>query len=135
MLAISLTWLRRSLRLWWHTLLSEEVQAGNVVMYSHNIGAEVTTAKNAERAFDHNALFHAIWSHALRHNCNLWMERAPSKFNISESPSRFSLQDPRGHRSMLAQISIGEMYQGKVEADTSQEQSGLRGNLSGRMSI
>ena len=68
---------------------SNELQGEKVVLYSDNTGAEAATAKGSARAFDHNALVHEIWSHALRHSIHLWIERVPSKFNISDSPSRF----------------------------------------------
>ena len=91
---------------------SAELQGEKVVLYSDNKGAEATTAKGSARAFDHNALVHEIWSHALRHKIHLWIERVPSKFNISDSPSRFRykiLEDLRAkwRRPVLEDIYLG----------------------------
>ena len=88
---------------------SNEVQGEKVLLYSDNKGAEATTAKGSARAFDHNALVHEIWSHALRHNFHLWVERVPSKFNIADSPSRFRykiLEDIKAkwRRPVLAEV-------------------------------
>ena len=52
-------------------------------------GAERSTTKGASRAFDHNALVHGIWSFTLKHRIDLWVERVPSEFNISDCPSRW----------------------------------------------
>lgn len=66
-----------------------ELAGRKVVLYSDNVGAEKATAKGSARAFDHNDLVHSIWSFALHHKVRLWVERVPSKYNISDSPSRF----------------------------------------------
>lgn len=60
-----------------------------VILYSDNSGAEKSTVKGAARAPDHNSLVHAIWTHVLRQRIHLWIERVPSKDNISDCPSRF----------------------------------------------
>ncbi len=52
-------------------------------------GAEGATKKGSAKAFDHNQLIHEIWSHAFLQKMALWVERVPSEFNISDSPSRF----------------------------------------------
>ena len=62
------------------------------MLFSDNSGAEKATAKGSPRAFDHNALIHEIWTHAVAHDIKLWVERVPSEFNISDSPSRFDYQ-------------------------------------------
>ena len=51
-------------------------------------GAEHSTARGAARAFDHNQIIHEIWSLCFGKQINLWIERVPSKDNISDSPSR-----------------------------------------------
>ena len=45
--------------------------------------------KGAAKAFDHNALVHNIWTFALHHRIDLWVERVPSELNISDCPSRW----------------------------------------------
>jgi len=55
-------------------------------------GAEKATVKGAAKAFDHNDMIHEIWMHAFIHKIKLWVERVPSKYNISDSPSRFEYQ-------------------------------------------
>ncbi len=73
-----------------------EVKGRKLVLFSDNSGAEKSTVKGSSRAFDHNMLIHEIWTHAVAHDIKLWIERVPSEFNISDSPSRFDyklLQD------------------------------------------
>ena len=55
-------------------------------------GAEYSTAGGSAKAFDHNQLIHEIWTLVMRHRVHLWIERVPSKFNISDSPSRGEYQ-------------------------------------------
>ena len=66
-----------------------EIAGRKVILYSDNVGAEKATAHGSAKAFDHNALIHEIWMHVFIHKIKLWIERVPSKFNISDSPSRF----------------------------------------------
>ena len=68
---------------------TSELSGRKVVLYSDNTGAEATANKGSAKAFDHNMLQHAIWSHVLTHGIHLWIERVPSKENISDLPSRF----------------------------------------------
>ena len=63
-----------------------------VEMYGNSVclaGAEKATTKGSARAFDHNQLVHEIWYHAYLCKIRLWVERVPSKENISDLPSRF----------------------------------------------
>ena len=94
---------------------SNELQGEQVVLYSDNKGAEATTAKGSARAFDHNALVHEIWSHALRYNFHLWIERVPSKLNIADSPSRFRYKILEGIKARWRKPVLAEMYLGKEE--------------------
>ena len=68
------------------------LQGRKVILYSDNKGAEHTTARGSARAFDHNQLVHEIWTLVFQLGIHLWIERVPSKFNISDSPSRFEYQ-------------------------------------------
>ena len=51
-------------------------------------GAEGCTRKGSAKAFDHNMLIHVIWELAFQRRVALWIERVPSKDNISDLPSR-----------------------------------------------
>jgi len=51
-------------------------------------GAEHATARGSARAFDHNQIIHEVWSLCFARRVDLWIERVPSKYNISDSPSR-----------------------------------------------
>ena len=84
----------------------KELAARRVVLYSDNkgrlrkkvvaapmgatymAGAEHATARGSARALDHNQIIHEIWTLCLRQKIDLWIERVPSKDNISDSPSR-----------------------------------------------
>ena len=66
-----------------------ELADRKVLLYSDNKGAEGCTCKGSAKAFDHNMLVHTIWWHCFSHHIHLWIERVPSKDNISDSPSRF----------------------------------------------
>ena len=92
---------------------SKELQGEKVVVYSDNKGAEATAAKGSARAFDHNALVHEIWSHALWHSIHLWIERVPSKFNIADSPSRFRYKILEDLEARWRRPVMAEMYLGK----------------------
>ena len=46
--------------------------------------------KGRTKSWDHCAMVHENWSHALVNRMHLWVERVPSKDNISDSPSRES---------------------------------------------
>ena len=77
-----------------------------VVLYSDNTGAEHATDKGSANAADHNKMVHEVWTLAfrccpfwcfvrfvpccvtIRYNMHLWIERVPSKQNISDLPSR-----------------------------------------------
>ena len=56
------------------------------------VGAEGSLRKGSAKAFDHNDLIHEIWTLAVKMNIALWIERVPSKYNISDSPSRSEWQ-------------------------------------------
>ena len=43
-------------------------------------------------AFDHNQIIHEVWTMVFQEGIHLWVERVPSKYNISDSPSRFEHQ-------------------------------------------
>ena len=93
---------------------SHVLQGEKVVLYSDNKGAEAITSKGSARAFDHNALVHEIWSHAFLNSIHLWIERVPSKFNISDSPSRFRykiLENLRARwcKPVMAALHLGEV--------------------------
>jgi hypothetical protein len=51
-------------------------------------GAEYTTARGSAKAFDHNQVIHEVWTLVFKQRIHLWVERVPSKYNISDSPSR-----------------------------------------------
>jgi hypothetical protein len=55
-------------------------------------GAEHTTARGSAKAFDHNQIIHEVWTMVFQEGIHLWVERVPSKYNISDSPSRFEHQ-------------------------------------------
>jgi len=71
---------------------SAELQGRRVILFSDNSGAEKSTSKGSAKAFDHNQLVHAIWSHAVAHSIHLWVKRVPSKDNIADCPSRFEYE-------------------------------------------
>jgi hypothetical protein len=74
------------------TTFTNELRGRTVVLYSDNVGAEKTSTKGSAKAFDHNKLQHEIWSLVLEHAIHLWVERVPSRENISDLPSRFEYQ-------------------------------------------
>ena len=61
-------------------------------------GAEGCTRKGRAKAFDHNTLIHEIWELAFQRRIQLWIERVPTKDNISDLPSRgqFAFLDALG---------------------------------------
>ena len=90
----------------------DDLSGRNVVLYSDNVGAECATRKGDAKAFDHNQLVHEIWTHALLMKFNLWIERVPSKENISDSPSRFDYEllhdlGAKWHKPVLAEVYLG----------------------------
>jgi hypothetical protein len=44
----------------------------------------------ATRNFDQNCLIHAIWKRLVQLNTNIWVQRVPTKDNLSDLPSRHS---------------------------------------------
>ena len=85
--------------------IANALRGRRVVLYSDNTGAEHATDKGSAKAADHNKMVHEVWTLALRscvvcvlgvwlrcllsrHNIHLWIERVPSKLNISDLPSR-----------------------------------------------
>ena len=67
----------------------ELIRGRKVVLYSDNKGAEGSTTKGSAKASDQNQLVHEIWTLALKLRIGLWIERVPSKDNLSDSPSRY----------------------------------------------
>ena len=65
-----------------------ELAGRSVVLYSDNAGAESATRKGAAKEWDHAQVIHQVWSMALACGIHLWIERVPSKENISDAPSR-----------------------------------------------
>ena len=57
-------------------------------IFSDNKGAELSTEKGRARAWDHSAVVHSIWMKAAKIGCFMWVERVPTKENISDLPSR-----------------------------------------------
>ena len=68
---------------------AQEMRGRRVVLYSDNTGAELSVVKGSAKAWDHNQMVHSIWTQAFEQKIRLWVERVPSKLNISDGPSRF----------------------------------------------
>jgi hypothetical protein len=66
----------------------EQLRGRNLVVFSDNTGAEHATTKGGSKEWDHSCIAHCIWSCALQLRIGLWLERVPSKDNISDDPSR-----------------------------------------------
>ena len=66
-----------------------EIRGRKVLLFSDNTGAELSVTKGSAKAWDHNKMVHSIWTQALEQKMRLWIERVPSKLNISDAPSRF----------------------------------------------
>ena len=60
-----------------------------MVLYSDNTGAELSVVKGSAKAWDHNQMVHSIWTQVFEQKIRLWVERVPSKLNISDGTSRF----------------------------------------------
>ena len=67
---------------------ANEICGRNVVVFSDNTGAEAASRKGTAASWDHCQLIHEIWSHSLRNRTNIWIERVPSEYNLSDLPSR-----------------------------------------------
>ena len=68
---------------------AREIRGRKVLLFSDNTGAELSVTKGSAKAWDHNKMVHSIWRQALEQKMRLWIERVPSKLNISDAPSRF----------------------------------------------
>jgi len=68
---------------------AREIRGRKVLLFSDNTGAELSVTKGSAKAWDHNKMIHSIWTQALEQKMRLWIERVPSKLNISDAPSRF----------------------------------------------
>ena len=65
--------------------------AGRCVrIWTDNAGSECVLKCGGARASDHNLWVHSIWLMAARNGHGIWIERAPTKLNISDLPSRES---------------------------------------------
>ena len=67
---------------------ADALRGRKVRIFSDNVVAEGALRRGAARAFDHNGLIHAAWTLALAERIHIWVDRVPSKLNISDLPSR-----------------------------------------------
>lgn len=49
---------------------------------------QVLVFVGAAKSFDHGCVVHSIWLMLARIGCGAWIERVPTKDNISDLPSR-----------------------------------------------
>ena len=94
---------------------SADLTDRKVILFSDNRGAEATTAKGSAKAFDHNALVHEIWLHAMKYKIHLWVTRVPSKYNIADCPSRgrfviLNELQAQWRRPVLAELYLGKAF-------------------------
>lgn len=59
-----------------------------VRIFSDNTGAEKATARGASRQFDYCRVIHCIWHFCAANGLRVWLERVPTKLNLSDLPSR-----------------------------------------------
>ena len=60
----------------------------SVRVFSDNTGAERATAKGASRQWDYCRVIHSVWHFAAVRKLRIWIERVPTKLNLSDLPSR-----------------------------------------------
>ena len=66
----------------------EFCEGRKVHVWSDNCGSEHATRRGSAKAWDHNHIVHALWVKAAMLRCHLWVDRVPTKVNISDLPSR-----------------------------------------------
>ena len=54
--------------------------------------AQASSRKGSAKSWDHCALIHEIWTHALLNQTYIWIERVASEYNISDLPSRMNYE-------------------------------------------
>ena len=67
---------------------ADKLRHRKVVLYSDNKAAEAATVRGSAKCWDHCSIVHQTWAAAALNHTHVWIERVPSKFNISDSPSR-----------------------------------------------
>jgi len=67
---------------------ADELRGRKVLVFSDNTGAEAASRRGSTKCSDHCRLIHEIWSHCWANSIHIWIERVPSKDNISDLPSR-----------------------------------------------
>ena len=67
---------------------ADALRGRKVRIFSDNAVAEGALRRGAARACDHNGLIHVAWTLALAERIHIWVDRVPSKLNISDLPSR-----------------------------------------------
>ena len=59
-----------------------------VRVFSDNVVAEKSTDRGSAREWDHSAIVHRLWHKAAQLGAHLYIERVPTKDNVSDLPSR-----------------------------------------------
>ena len=77
---------------------SRECSNKRVRVFSDNAGAEHSARRGSAREWDHCAVVHSLWHKAAQLGMNTFIERVPTKDNISDLPSReqYELLDKLG---------------------------------------
>jgi len=75
-------------------------------VFSDSKGAEASTRKGASRQFDHACIVHCLWSKAAQLGIEMVIDRAPSKDNLADLPSReeYSLMHKIGAQNVEARM-------------------------------
>ena len=68
---------------------AELISGRNVVIWSHNTGAEAITKKGIARTFGHCCLALALWKRFAELQLGAWVKRVPTEVNIADDQSRY----------------------------------------------
>ena len=75
---------------------SELLTGSELDLYCDNTAQEGALVKGSSRAWDLAVVAGHFWQMAAKVDCDVWVDRVPTDFNVSDYPTRFISEDENG---------------------------------------